>query len=273
MAEKFIMIGENIHCIAPAVKEAMDKRDPTELFRRAEMQLKAGATYLDLNIGPPRAGIKGLMAWGIKELQQKFDNVPIALDTADVSEIESGIAVYNRAKGKPIVNSADAGERIKYIDVAAANDAICFSLCSKEGVPSDNDEREACCMAMIEHAMGAGMENPAEDLWFDPLFVVIKGMQDKQKDVLNFIRWLSDQGFKSTGGLSNVSNGMPKALRPVVNSYMVAMSIGAGLTSAIVNPCEVQLATGIRNADVIMDAVLFADSFLDDVEEACGKKK
>jgi hypothetical protein len=35
----------------------------------------------------------------------------------------------------------------------------------------------------------------------------------------------------------------------------------------------VQLATGIRAADVIMDQGLFADSFLDDVEEACGKKK
>ncbi|GMO42088.1 MAG: carbon monoxide dehydrogenase/acetyl-CoA synthase methytransferase subunit [Termitinemataceae bacterium] len=271
MAEKFIMIGENIHCIAPSVKEAMDKRDPAELIKRGAAQLKAGATYLDLNIGPPRAGIKGLMAWGVKTLQEKFDNVPIALDTADISEIEDGIKVYNRSKGKPIVNSADDGERKKYIDVAAANDALVIALCSKEGVASDNAEREACCMDMLEHGMGLGME--ATDLWFDPCFVVIKGMQDKQKDVLNFIRYLAEQGLNSSGGLSNVSNGMPKALRPIVNSYMIAMSIGAGLTSAIVNPCEVQLATGIRNADVIMDAVLFADSFLDDVEEACGKKK
>ncbi|MDR2445274.1 MAG: hypothetical protein LBD44_05010, partial [Spirochaetaceae bacterium] len=91
--------------------------------------------------------------------------------------------------------------------------------------------------------------------------------------VLNFIRYLSEQGLNSTGGLSNVSNGMPKQIRPIVNSFMIAMSIGAGLTSAIVNPCEVQLNTGIRTADVIMDAVLFADSFLDDVDEACGVKK
>jgi 5-methyltetrahydrofolate corrinoid/iron sulfur protein methyltransferase len=112
----------------------------------------------------------------------------------------------------------------------------------------------------------------ATDLWFDPCFVVIKGMQDKQKEVLDFIRWLAGQGFNSSGGLSNVSNMMPKHVRPIVNSYMIAMSIGAGLTSAIVNPCEVQLATGIRAADVIMDSVLFADGFLDDIESACGEK-
>ncbi|MDR0527153.1 MAG: dihydropteroate synthase [Spirochaetaceae bacterium] len=258
---KFIMIGENIHCIAPSIKEAMDKRDPAPILERAEKQLKAGATYLDFNIGPKRKGSEGLMAWGVKLLQERFDNVPIALDTADIDEIESGIKVYNRSKGKPIVNSADAGERKKYIDVAAANEALVIALCSKEGVASDNDERQACCMEMLEHGMGLGME--ATDLWFDPCFVVIKGMQDKQKEVLDFIRWLAEQGFNSSGGLSNISNGMPKAIRPILNSFMIAMSINSGLTSAIVNPCEPELNRAVKCADIIMDQNLYADSFLD----------
>ena len=258
---KFIMIGENIHCIAPSIKEAMDKRDEKPILERAEKQLKAGATYLDFNIGPKRKGSEGLMAWGIQVLQSHFDNVPIALDTADIGEIESGIKVYNRAKGKPIVNSADAGDRKKYVDVAAANDAIVFALCSKEGVPSDNDERMQYMQELLEHGMGLGME--PTDMWFDPLFVVIKGMQDKQKDVLSFIRTISEQGLNSTGGLSNVSNGMPKTVRPIVNSFMIAMAINCGLTSAIVNPCEPELNRAVRTADIIMDNNLFADSFLE----------
>ncbi|MDR2500506.1 MAG: dihydropteroate synthase [Treponema sp.] len=258
---KFIMIGENIHCIAPSIRKAMDERDEKPILERAEKQLKAGATYLDFNIGPARKGSKGLMAWGIEILQSHFDNVPIALDTADVSEIESGIKVYNRTKGKPIVNSADAGDRKKYMDVAAANDAIVFALCSKEGVPGDNAEREQYMQELLEHGLQLGME--PTDIWFDPLFVVIKGMQDKQKDVLNFIKCLSDQGLNSTGGLSNVSNGMPKEVRPQVNSIMIAMSIAMGLTSAIVNPCEVELNRAIRTADIVMDNELFADSFLE----------
>ena len=50
----------------------------------------------------------------------------------------------------------------------------------------------------------------ADDLWFDPLFLVVKGMQDKQMDVLNAIKLFADEGLKSTGGLSNNSNGAPK---------------------------------------------------------------
>jgi 5-methyltetrahydrofolate corrinoid/iron sulfur protein methyltransferase len=116
-------------------------------------------------------------------------------------------------------------------------------------------------MDMLEHGLTLGMDQ--SDLWFDPCVVVIKGMQEKQKEVLDFIRWLAEQGFNSSGGLSNISNGMPKEVRPQMNSIMIAMSIGAGLTSAIVNPCEVQLNHAIRCADVIMNNNLFMDSFLE----------
>lgn len=258
---KFVIIGERIHCISPAIRAAMDTKDPAPILKRAEEQLKAGATYLDVNIGPAEKTGEALMTWAVQLLQEKFDNVPLCLDTANKKAIEAGIKVYNRAKGKPIVNSADAGDRVSYIDLAAANDAICIALCSKAGVPSDNDERMAYCQEMLERGMGLGME--AGDLWFDPLFLVIKGMQDKQVEVLAFIKQLSDMGFNSTGGLSNVSNMMPKNVRPIVDATMIAMAISHGLTSAIVNPCDQRLMENIKSADIIMDHTLYADSFLE----------
>jgi 5-methyltetrahydrofolate corrinoid/iron sulfur protein methyltransferase len=258
---KFIAIGERIHCISPVIKAAMDSKDPAPILKRAKEQLEAGATYLDLNIGPAEKGGEELMQWGVKLLQENFDNVPIALDTANMKAIEAGIKVYNRAKGKPIVNSADAGDRVGYIDLAAANDAIVIALCAKAGIPSDNEERQGYCMEMLERGANLGME--AEDLWFDPLFLVIKGQQDKQKTTLQFIKWLSEQGFNSTGGLSNVSNMMPKNVRPIVDSFMLAMCISHGLTSAIVNPCDQRLKEAIKTADIIMDQSLFSDSYLE----------
>jgi 5-methyltetrahydrofolate corrinoid/iron sulfur protein methyltransferase len=194
-------------------------------------------------------------------LQENCGNVPLCLDTANKKAIEAGISVYNSEKGKPIVNSADAGDRISYIDLAAANGAICIALCARQGVPADNDERMAYCQEMLEHGMALGME--AEDLWFDPLFLVIKGMQDKQTQVLEFIRQLRDMGFNSTGGISNVSNMMPKHLRPIMDSATVAMAINNGLTSAIVNPCDLRLMETIKSADIIMNRSLYADSYLE----------
>ena len=239
----------------------MAERDPAPILKRAEEQLKAGADYLDVNIGPAESDGEELMKWAVTLIQSHFDNVPLALDTANQKAIVAGISVYNRSKGKPIVNSADAGDRITNIDLAADNDAIAIALCSAAGVPADNDERMNYCQILLERGMEHGMD--ASDLWFDPLFLVIKGMQDKQQDILDAIRMFTDMGFNTTGGLSNNSNGMPKDVRPIMDSAMVAMAMASGLNSAIVNPCDRRLMETIKSCDIIKNNTLYADSYLD----------
>ena len=260
-AKTFVTIGERIHCIAPTIRKAMDERDPKPILERAAQQIKAGATYLDVNIGPAEKDGPERMMWAVKLLQENFNNVPLALDTANKKAIEAGIKVYNRTNGKPIVNSADAGSRISYIDLAAANDAICIALCSADGIAKDNDERMVHCDNMLERGMSLGMSS--DDLWFDPLFLVVKGMQDKQMEVLEAIKMFSDKGLKSTGGLSNNSNGAPKNVRPIVDSALVAMCMMQGLTSAIVNPNDLRLMETIKSCDIFKNHVLYSDSYLD----------
>jgi 5-methyltetrahydrofolate corrinoid/iron sulfur protein methyltransferase len=258
---KFIVIGERIHCISPVIRAAMEARDGEPVLKRAREQIAAGAAYLEVNIGPAEKNGPELMRWAVRLLQENCGNVLLCLDTANKAAIEAGLSVYNAAKGKPIINSADAGGRMSNIDLAAANGAICIALCARHGIPADNDERMACCQQMLERGMELGME--AEDIWFDPLFLVVKGMQDKQAEMLEFIRQLRDMGLNSSGGLSNVSNMMPKNLRPIMDSTMVAMAINNGLTSAIVNPCDQRLMETIKSADIIMNNSLYADSYLE----------
>ena len=258
---KFVTIGERIHCISPVIREAMNTMNPEPILKRAAEQIKAGATYLDVNIGPAESNGPELMTWAVKLLQENFNNVPLALDTANKKAIEAGIRVYNRTNGKPIVNSADAGSRISNIDLAAANDAIVIALCSADGIAKDNDERMHHCHTMLDRGMALGME--AEDLWFDPLFLVVKGMQDKQMDVLNAIKLFADEGLKSTGGLSNNSNGAPKTLRPIMDSALVAMAMMQGLTSAIVNPNDLRLMETIKSCDIFKNNELYSDSYLE----------
>ena len=260
-SKKFVTIGERIHCISPVIREAMATFNPDPILERAAQQIKAGATYLDVNIGPAESNGPELMTWAVKLLQENFNNVPLALDTANKKAIEAGIRVYNRTNGKPIVNSADAGSRISYIDLAAANDAIVIALCSADGIAKDNEERMHHCHTMLDRGMALGMD--ASDLWFDPLFLVVKGMQDKQMDVLNAIKLFSDEGLKSTGGLSNNSNGAPKAVRPIMDATLVAMCMMQGLTSAIVNPNDLRLMETIKSCDIFKNHELYSDSYLE----------
>jgi len=236
---KFVTIGERLSTTAPAVNKAFLERDAEPILKRAKQQLDAGAVYLDVNIGPAEGYGPELMKWAVQLLQENFDNVPLALDTSNKEAIEAGISVYNRAKGKPIV----------------------IALCNGEGIARDNDERMGYLQTLLERGLEHGMEET--DLWFDPLFLVVKGMQDKQMEVLEFIKMISDMGLNSTGGLSNNSNGMPKHIRPIMDSALVAMGMMNGLTSAIVNPNDLRLMETIKSCDVFKNNTLYADSYLE----------
>lgn len=259
--DRFLVIGERIHCISPVIRQAIADRNPEPILQRAKEQLAAGAYYLDLNIGPAERDGEEVMAWAVQLLQNECDNVPICLDTANKKAIEAGIKVYNRSKGKPIINSADAGPRLGLLDVAAANDAMAIALCAKEGIPADVEERITYCTEMLEKAMMLGMD--PMDLLFDPLFLVIKGMQEKAPEVLETIRQITEMGLRTNAGLSNVSNGAPKHVRPIIDATYCAMAMQCGLTAAIVNPCDQRLMETIKTCDMIKGNMLYADSYLE----------
>ncbi|VII07010.1 bifunctional carbon monoxide dehydrogenase /acetyl-CoA synthase, methyltransferase subunit [Clostridioides difficile] len=259
--EKFMIIGERIHCISPSIRKALAERDPAPILKRAKEQLEAGAHYIDFNIGPAERDGEEIMTWGIKLLQSEFNNVPIALDTANKKAIEAGLKVYDKTNAKPIINSADAGSRFDLIDIAAEYEAMVIGLCAKEGIPRDNDERMAYCQEILEKGLMLGME--PTDILFDPLCLVIKGMQEKQVEVLEAIKMMTEMGLLTTGGLSNVSNGCPKHVRPVLDSAFLAMAMANGFSSAIMNPCDPELMKTVKSCDIINGASLYADSFLE----------
>lgn len=258
---RFITIGERIHVISPAIRKALRDRDPAPILARGREQVEAGATYLDVNIGPADRDGEELMLWAVRILQEEFPGIPLCLDTANAKAIEAGLKIYDYSAGKPIINSADAGSRLAMVDLAAQYNAMVIGLCAKEGIPRDNDERIQYCTEILERAMTVGLA--PEDVLFDPLFVVIKGMQDKQQEVLEALRQISDMGLYTTGGLSNVSNGCPKELRSLIDSVFCAMAIQCGLTSAIINPLDKRLMDVIKTADLIKERNLYADSYLD----------
>ena len=258
---RFLTIGERIHVISPVIRKALTERDPEPILKRAREQIEAGAHYLDINIGPADRDGEELMPWLVKLLQEEFPNTPLCLDTANMKAIEAGLKVYDRTPGKPIINSADAGSRIEMIDLAAEYDSMVIGLCAKEGIPRDNDERIAYCTEMLERGMNVGLD--PENILFDPLFVVIKGMQDKQQEVLEAVKQISDMGLLTTGGLSNVSNGCPNDLRGLLDAVFCAMAIQCGLTSAIINPLDKTLMDVIKTADIIKERNLYADSYLE----------
>ncbi len=237
-----IIIGESIHVISRRVKEALESRDKKTLQDLAVRQVEAGAHMLDLNIGPQKREGHEIMPWLVDALQEVVD-VPFSLDTTNVAAIEAGL---ERCKQTPMINSTDATEErmSTMMPLAARYGAGLIGLALGEsGLPATAEERLDMVMTrIIPTAESYGLST--DNLHLDPLVLTVNGMQDQAVQTVTAVHYfkeVSDPPPKTTCGVSNVSNGVPREGRPLLNQVFMAMTAG----SPMKRPTEVASSRSI----------------------------
>ncbi len=102
-----------------------------------------------------------------------------------------------------------------------------------EGLPRDENERAALAVELLYAANEAGVPN--EDIFVDGIVTPVNIQQPQLISLLAFQEMLQDiaPGVKSTCGLSNISNGPPDNLRPILNQTYMVMLERKGMYSCI----------------------------------------
>jgi 5-methyltetrahydrofolate corrinoid/iron sulfur protein methyltransferase len=260
-----LIIGEKLSIIAKKVREAMMKKDKGPIQEIATAQWKAGAGIIDANIGPAEDGGEEMMKWMVTTIQEVV-SLPVCLDTTNAKAIEAGLKEHNNEWGKPLINStSNDPERFPILELAAKyNSQVIGLTVGKGGLPADAEERCAIAAEIMARAMEYGVS--LEDIYLDPLVLQIATTQDQAVKVVKAVKMfqeLNDPPMKTVVGLSNISNGCPKPLRPIINSNFLALLIYEGLTAAIADPLEKEIIHVVKTIDVIMGNTLYAHSYLE----------
>ena len=243
-----LLIGENLNVMVKKIGTAMKDKDPKPLQELAIAEAEAGVDYIDINLGPARKGGGELMEWVVKIVQEVVDT-PLYLDTINAEAIEAGLKVYQNRKGKAVINSIMA--RPESMDVklpiAQKYDAGFVALLwGPSGLPRDAEERGVLAAELMQKAMDFGIAG--EDIWMDPIVTPITSPQSQVQvpSCVEFMKMFKDlqeicPGMRSTCGLSNVSNGAPNPLRPILNQTYLLMLERYHMASAIVDAFEEDL--------------------------------
>jgi 5-methyltetrahydrofolate corrinoid/iron sulfur protein methyltransferase len=242
-----LIIGENIHIIAPVVREAINNRDTAAIQSLAKAQVDAGAAWLDLNIGPQKKEGPDVMRWLVPAVQEVVD-VPLSLDTTNLEAIKVGLSLL---KQQGMVNSTSGEpERLQNVPpVAAEYGAKLVALCmGKSGIPMTAEERVSIAIdQLVPRAMEVGI--PMEDLYLDPLAMTVAGCQEFAPHAVEAIRYIKqgmDPAPMTTIGLSNVSNTVAAEKRSLLNRTYLVMLMAVGLDTAIADPLDEKLMENIR---------------------------
>jgi len=292
-----LLIGENLNVISRVIGKAFKEKNPVPIIEEAKRQKELGMDWIDINLGPARKGGPELMEFVVKSVQEAIgETPPLVLDTSNIEAMEAGLIAH---KGKAMINSIMCRpERYeKMIPLAAKYNADMVALMwGPEGLPRDENERAALCVELLYAANEAGIPN--ENIFVDGIVTPVNIQQQQAISLMAFQEMLQDiaPGAKSTCGLSNISNGPPDHLRPILNQTYMVMLERKGMYSCIADAYDgtlVAIARGkrpdivevihkvmdnedidmdslskelqdyVKTARVIMGQTLFSDSWLE----------
>ena len=244
----FVMIGERIN---PTGRKLLTEEMKVGDFGRVEAdaiaQVAAGAHVLDVNAGIPLADEPALLTRAIK-LVQSVTDVPLSIDSSIIEALEAAVTVYD---GKPLINSVTGEEEVmeRVLPLVARHGAAVVAISNDEtGISEDPDVRFEVARRIVERAADHGI--PRSDVVVDPLVMPIGALGTAGRQVFHLVRRLRDDlRVNTTCGASNVSFGLPN--RHLITGTFLSMAIGAGMTSAIMNPLHAEVKNAVMAADVL----------------------
>jgi len=265
-----ILIGERINGMFEDVKQAIADKNKQVIQDLAKKQTKAGARYLDVNVGTAAADQEGTIQWLVETIQETC-STSLCLDSQKPNVIAAGLKVINADNGvllnsTPLNKKSDEEVFDKYIEMAeqvGPKSAVIALTMDKNGVPQDTDTRVALAAEIVQKAMEKGFAT--QRLFIDPIVLPVKvpNAQVQAGNVfaaIDQIKFLASPSPHITMGLSNISQGTKQ--KSLINRIFLAMAVSRGLDSAIADVFDKKLMEAMATAEMLMNKQIYSDSFL-----------
>ncbi len=203
----------------------------------AERQVEKGAKFLDVNVDEysyDPAVAREIMKWLVTFLSDRYET-PLSIDSSNVETLAAGLECC-RKELDPMVNSVSL-ERNEAVDVVMQYKAhAIISAAGRTGLPSTADERLTNFKEIVEILDKAGMERTKMHL--DSLVLPISVDPMNGKNFLESVAKAKEtfQGVNLSGGLSNISFGMPT--RKLLNLVFTWIFVETGGNGGIIDPVQ-----------------------------------
>ena len=206
----------------------------------ARRQEASEAAFLDVNVDEFSTDIEErcrAVKWVAGVVQEKT-RIPLSIDSSNPAILKAGLEACDKARGKPMVNSVSL-ERAEAIGVAAKFNAVVIaSAAGEKDLPSNTEQRLENLGRLMPKLQAAGLE--PDDIYVDPLVFPVGTDPNNGKSFLDAVKSIRERygkGIHITGGLSNVSFGMPN--RKLINVAFTWLALDAGADSGIVDPLQI----------------------------------
>src|SRR5512138_1735172 len=274
MEPRPLLVGERLNAQGSRkVKELLLADDYPGLLQIARGQVEAGAHVLDVCVALNERDDEAAQMRTLAKLLAQSIDAPLMIDSTEADVVEGALKVY---PGRCIVNSVNlekSGERVKKVLplVRRYGAAVVAMTIDEKGMAQTAERKAEIARRTVQIAAEHGIG--PDSLVFDALtFTLATGGEEYRHSAVETIEGIrrikaENPGVFTVLGVSNVSFGLAKSAREVVNSVFLYHAVKAGLDLAIVNPKDVRAYPQIPEAE----RALAEDLVLDRRDDALAR--
>ncbi len=251
-----LVVGERLNAQGSRkVKELLLADDYAGLLQIARGQVEAGAHVLDVCVALNERDDEGAQMRALVKLLAQAVDAPLMIDSTEADVVEGALKA---TPGRCIVNSVNlekSGERVKKVLplVRRYGAAVVAMTIDEKGMAQTAERKAEIARRMVQVAAEYGIAPDA--LVFDALtFTLATGGEEYRHSAVETLEGIrrikaENPGVLTVLGVSNVSFGLAKHAREVVNSVFLYHAVKAGLDLAIVNPKDIRAYPQIGEAE------------------------
>jgi 5-methyltetrahydrofolate corrinoid/iron sulfur protein methyltransferase len=267
-----LIIANNITTRNPGVAAILKESSPGSrtpaasecpgLADIAESCLHAGADVLEINL-QQHLDRPEVMKLAVQVVQGVTDH-QLCLSSNHSAVIEAGLKLCSRP---PVINplSPDTARLQDVLPLAAGSGADLVLLISDPTGPGDAPQMLEKAALLVKAANEAGIPN--ERLILDPGIFHVTQEQGQRHlaeaiEVLRNIRESFEPAVRTTCWLSNSSAGAPARLRPLIDTTLLALLSGVGLSTVFLDVLKKENRRTLRLLKIFRNEVVYADDVL-----------
>lgn len=267
-----LVIGNNITTRNAKVEQAFrwlkagvkEEQSAVSLLQElATRCVAAGADVLDINIqqhhNRPEA-----MEFAVRAVQQVTDR-QLCLSTSDAVALHAGLRA---CKGPALAHyvSLDETSLRAILPLIARHGAEAVLLLTDPGMPSDAEEMLRRAAVLVGAANEAGIAN--DRILVDPGLLHITNDMGQRHfvELVECLRALPesfDPPLRTTCCIGNASAGAPVRLRPLIDTAVLAMLSGLGLSATFVDVLKRENMRMVRLVSILRNEAIYADGDLE----------
>jgi cobalamin-dependent methionine synthase I len=257
-----VAIADNLNTRNRAYSDALVKRDKKALSEIIEKIQAAGADMINVQCSLDGTGDEDMLPWVIDILSDQTAS-SLSLDSRNIRALEKAIPLCKKPPLVNFISKTEPEDKESLLSLVSGSGASLVLRASSGTIPSSLEAKLQIIEELIETANNADIPN--ERLFADPSIVHISsGMGQKHlvnsHECIRVLKELVEPPVNTIAWISNISPGMPKAVRKPLEAMFLTYLAGAGLDAAMVDVLDEHVRKAIYLIKSFRDEIVFSQA-------------